>query len=193
MSDVGCRRKVAIKSPSLGDPCSLLFTDLSQSGWGVRLQVLTAVRTLASQEKEFYISVLEMKAIQLAIQCLPTSDHERETSLEEQRCHSRCTSGKWGARCLCYVQASSGGIYLVRAAYDYHHSQMHSQEWKWSGRPVMPFGLDTSHRMSSSEVQWHLQGVLPSSHHSVCHRDKHSAPHLCVTQPRPYGMEGGLF
>ena len=48
-------------------PSLLLCADTSQTGWGAYLQDLTTAGMWTPQKREFHISVLEMKVVQLAL------------------------------------------------------------------------------------------------------------------------------
>ena len=47
-------------------PPLLLFTNVSRTGWEVHLQNLTAAGTWTEEEDNCHVSVLEIKAVQLA-------------------------------------------------------------------------------------------------------------------------------
>ena len=48
-------------------PFLLLHTDMPQTGWGVHLRDLNAAGTWTPCEKKLHTSILEMKAVQLAL------------------------------------------------------------------------------------------------------------------------------
>ena len=51
----------------LSPPSLLLYTNTSQTFWGMHLQDLRAAGTWTAEEKKLYISILETRAVQLAL------------------------------------------------------------------------------------------------------------------------------
>ena len=86
--DGGCRKRDGHQESFSRCPLPFrLFTDASLTDWGVHLQDLTVVGMWSLREGTPYQCAAD-EGSSASLECLPTLDHGKDLSLNEEHCHS---------------------------------------------------------------------------------------------------------